>query len=246
MTLFLASVRDASEAELALHAGADIIDLKEPTRGALGAVDHAIIEAAVRRIARRALLSATVGDVPMQAEALRKKVAEVAACGVDYVKLGLLPQGDPQSCLEMLGTAASAARLIIVLFADRLPPFDAVAAAARIGAAGIMLDTEGKGAGSLLDHMRPAALARFVAAAKGHGLTVGLAGSLRKEHVRQLLALAPDLIGFRGALCLRQARVASLDPAACREVRALIPRAASWLAPRPPIPLPRPPVQALC
>src|SRR5712691_8352699 len=50
MTKFLASVRDVSEAEIALAAGADIIDLKEPARGALGAVEPAIIAAAVRRI----------------------------------------------------------------------------------------------------------------------------------------------------------------------------------------------------
>ena len=39
MTLFLASVRDAAEAETALLANADIIDLKDPAQGALGAVD---------------------------------------------------------------------------------------------------------------------------------------------------------------------------------------------------------------
>jgi dihydroneopterin aldolase len=36
MTLFLASVRDEAEAAIALLARADIIDLKEPGRGALG------------------------------------------------------------------------------------------------------------------------------------------------------------------------------------------------------------------
>ena len=41
MTLFLASVRDVAEAEIALLAGADIVDLKDPAQGALGAVDPA-------------------------------------------------------------------------------------------------------------------------------------------------------------------------------------------------------------
>ncbi len=37
MTLFLASVRDAAEAEIAIGAGADIVDLKDPgQQGALG------------------------------------------------------------------------------------------------------------------------------------------------------------------------------------------------------------------
>jgi uncharacterized protein (UPF0264 family) len=246
MTLFLASVRDTAEAEIALEAGADIVDLKEPSRGALGAVDPSTITATVRTVAGRAGSSATVGDVPMRREMVRKRVAEITACGVDYVKLGLLPEDDPAGCLELLRASGLAARLIVVLFADRLPLFDAVAAASRIGAAGVMLDTAGKDSGSLLDHMRLDGLARFVATAKGHGLTVGLAGSLRIGHVRALLGLVPDLIGFRGALCRGNERSSALDPAACRDIRELIPPAAHGLHLGPHIPLPSAPVEALC
>lgn len=245
MTQFLASVRDVSEAAIALAAGADIIDLKEPSRGALGAVEPAIVKAALQHIAGRARVSATAGDLPMRAETVRERVAAIAACGVDYVKLGLRPEGDPQDCLQILGAPELAARLILVLFADRLPDFDAVAAASRMGAAGIMLDTAGKGGGSLLDHMPPEALARFVAGARQHGLTVGLAGSLRREHVPALLALEPDLLGFRGALCHDGVRGGALDPVACRALRALIPRAARASNPRARMPLPAAPVLAL-
>jgi dihydroneopterin aldolase len=62
----------------------------------------------------------------------------------------------------------------------------------------------------------------FVTQARTHGLTVGLAGSLTAADVPVLLPLAPDLIGFRGALCLGP-RSASLDLAACATIRALIP-----------------------
>jgi dihydroneopterin aldolase len=245
MTLFLASVRDRLEAQIALAVGADIIDLKEPARGALGAVDHATIRTVLRDIAGRAPVSATVGDLPMRPKTVRESVSQVAGLGVDYVKLGIEPDGDPQGCLEGLRGVAAGARLILVLFADRLPDFDAVATASRIGAAGVMLDTAGKGSGSLLDHLGLAALFRFVTAAKAHGLTVGLAGSLRQEHVPALLGLAPDILGFRGALCRGQAREGTLDPAACREVRALI-RAPDRLDPGPRAPLPNAAVQALC
>jgi (5-formylfuran-3-yl)methyl phosphate synthase len=245
MTLFLASVRDAAEAEIALEAGADIVDLKEPSRGALGAAEPSTITATVRAIAGRAASSATVGHVPMRGEIVRTRVAEIAACGVDYVKLGLLPKGDPLGCLEMLRASTLAARLIVVLFADRLPHFEAVDAASSIGAAGVMLDTAGKGGGSLVDHMRLDGLACFVATAKGHGLIVGLAGSLRKGHVRALLGLAPDFIGFRGALCRANERSSALDPSACRDIRALIPPAAHGLLAGPHIP-PSAPAEALC
>ena len=53
MTLFLASVRDMAEAETARLAHADIIDLKDPALGALGAVDLATTKRVVDLIAGR-------------------------------------------------------------------------------------------------------------------------------------------------------------------------------------------------
>ena len=170
MTLFLASVRDVAEAEIALLAGADIIDLKDPAQGALGAVDPATARSVVDVIAGRVPVSATIGDLPMQAEAIRGAVLERASCGVDYVKLGLFPGGDPQACFEALRPIAPRVRLILVLFADALPSFDAVAAASDMGATGIMLDTADKNAGSLLTHLDASGIARFVAHAKDAGL----------------------------------------------------------------------------
>jgi dihydroneopterin aldolase len=223
MTLFLASVRNREEAETALGAGADIIDLKEPGNGALGALDPGMIEACVARVAGRAPVSATVGDLPMQAEIIRDAVRDTASLGVDYVKLGLFPEGDARSCLDPLEREARTIPLILVVFADAWPAFDAVAEAARIGAHGIMLDTRGKGSGSLLDHLSIEALAGFIIAAKAGGLNVGVAGSLRAAQVPLLLPLLPDLIGFRGALCRHGAREAGLNADSCASIRALIP-----------------------
>ncbi|MGH6792552.1 MAG: (5-formylfuran-3-yl)methyl phosphate synthase [Methyloceanibacter sp.] len=224
MTLFLASVRNTDEAETALGAGADIIDLKDPRRGALGALDPDMIGTCVERVAGRVPVSATIGDLPMQIEIVRDAICATASMGVDYVKLGLFPEGDARICLDLLGQVTQAIPLIFVVFADALPNFDAVAEAARIGARGVMFDTMGKESGSLLDRLSPDALVGFIAAAKAKGLSVGLAGSLRAEHVQSLLPLQPDLIGFRGALCRGGARDAALDPEAGAAIRKLIPR----------------------
>ena len=222
MTLFLASVRDEAEAAIALLAGADIIDLKEPRWGALGALGRDTTRSIVSLIGGRVPVSATIGDVPMHPETIGDAVLEKAACGVDYVKFGLFPDGDARRCLDALRPLARRVPLILVLFADGLPDFDPMAAAAAMGSAGIMLDTADKGSGSLLAHLDPRQLASFVTQARTHGLTVGLAGSLTAADVPVLLPLAPDLIGFRGALCLGH-RSASVDLAACATVRALIP-----------------------
>ena len=47
MTRMLASVADAAEAEAVLQLGADIVDLKDPRRGALGAVSLDAARAAI-------------------------------------------------------------------------------------------------------------------------------------------------------------------------------------------------------
>jgi (5-formylfuran-3-yl)methyl phosphate synthase len=223
MTLFLASVRDAEEAEMAIGAGANIIDLKDPGQGALGALVPDTIAACVRRIAARAPVSATIGDLPLEGEVLRNAVLATAALGVDYVKVGLFPDGDAERSLNLLTTEAAQIRLIVVLFADALPDFDAIGLAARIGAHGVMFDTMGKDAGSLPDHMSFMALAEYIASAKAEGLVVGLAGSLKAKHVASLVALSPDLLGFRGALCQRGDRSEDLDPVRLAAIRALIP-----------------------
>lgn len=223
MTKFLASVRDAGEAEAALAAGADIIDLKDPAKGALGALTPEGIASCVVAIAGRAEVSATVGDLPMVPDRVRSTVLATAAMGVDYVKLGLFPGGDARACLNLLAEEVPGLRLILVVFADALPRFDAIRAASRIGASGVMLDTARKDGSSLLDHLPLDRLADFVFSARAEGLLAGLAGSLKASYVPALLPLKPDLLGFRGALCRNGARGAALDTSACDAIRALIP-----------------------
>jgi uncharacterized protein (UPF0264 family) len=223
MTRFLASVRDAEEAQAVLAAGADIVDLKDPAKGALGAVELPFIKTCVAAVAGRAAVSATVGDLPTDGDRLHDAVHATAACGVDDVKLGIQRSGDAHACFARLRKSPSRAGLILVFFADAMPDFDPVAAAIDAGARGLMLDTAGKQAGSLLDHMAIGEIAGFVEAGRRKGLMVGVAGALRADHVAPLLALSPDVIGFRGALCHGWRRDARLDPVACSQIRALIP-----------------------
>jgi len=224
MTLLLASVRDRAEAEMAIGAGADIIDLKDPSNGALGALSPRTIAACVDHIAGRAPVSATIGDLPLEGKVVREAITGTAGLGVDYVKVGIFPGSGAARCLRQLEPEAARVRLILVLFADAMPEFDAVDIAARIGGQGVMFDTLGKTSGSLPDHITYIALAGHIAAAKAEGLIVGVAGSLRAKHVPGLVALEPDLIGFRGAFCLEGDRGKSLDASRLSAIRALIPK----------------------
>lgn len=225
--LFLASVRDCREALSAAALGADILDLKEPRRGALGAVardeQHAILAALG---SERPAVSATVGDLPLEATSLAAAIRATAAAGVDIVKFGVFARGaEAAAGLRALGRALrdDAIALVAVLPADKLGGIGEILDLARRAIAecdvvGVMLDTAAKSRGSLPELLAYQELARFVAAAHAAGRLAGLAGSLRAEHIEPLAATGADLLGFRGALCAGD-RSAALDTAAFRAVR---------------------------
>jgi (5-formylfuran-3-yl)methyl phosphate synthase len=223
MTRMLASVSSPEEAEIALAGGADIIDLKDPARGALGAVTPDVIRATVKTVGKRRLTSAVAGDLPMQPGLVAATVREIAATGVDYVKLGLFPGGDASACISALAEIATGTKLIAVFFADASPDLSLLPLLKRSGFAGAMIDTQGKAAGRLLDHLDIARLRGFVEDCHASGMIAGLAGSLETPDIPRLLVLAPDLLGFRGALCGPGGRTAALDPARLQAVRGLIP-----------------------
>lgn len=221
MPALLASVATLAEAATALAEGADILDLKQPAAGALGAWPVEEIREAVCRLGGGRPLSATIGDLPLLPEAVVPAVEGVAGTGVDYVKIGFFAGGDPRGCLQALRPLAREARLVAVLMADQGPDLGLLPALAEAGFVGAMLDTAAKGAGGLRRHLPEARLAAFVAAARVNGLLCGLAGSLTLADIAPLAALGPDYLGFRGALC-RGERTGSLDPAALRAVRAAL------------------------
>lgn len=223
MTLMLASVRGPEEAAVALAAGADIIDLKDPARGALGAVDVGTVRETVAIVAGARPVSAVTGDTRMDPAVVRAAVEAMTEAGVDYVKQGIFPGGDPAGCIRALSPIAARARLVAVLFADRGPDFSLLPVLAAAGFAGAMLDTAEKSSGRLLDHMEMTELHRFVQQCETHRLKSGLAGSLEAPDVPRLLLLQPGLLGFRSALCAGAGRTGPIDPEAAREIRALIP-----------------------
>jgi uncharacterized protein (UPF0264 family) len=214
----LASVADLAEVELALPL-ADLIDLKDPAQGALGAWPLPRIRQAVRQIDGRRPVSATVGDLPPDAASSAEAALATAAEGVDIVKLGFFAGADHVRLAQALAPVAGrGVALVAVLMADQGPDLATIPALAAAGFRGIMLDTADKTAGGLLAHRSTAALAQFVADARRHGLLTGLAGSLRVGDIRTLALLLPDFLGFRGALC-GGGRTGAIDPARLAAVR---------------------------
>jgi FolB domain-containing protein len=162
------------------------------------------------------------GDLPMEPGLVAATVRAIAATGVDYVKLGIFPGGDPSGCIEGLVEIAAGTKLVAVFFADASPDFSLLPLLKRCGFAGAMIDTRNKAAGRLLDHCDMPRLLGFVQDCHAIGMIAGLAGSLETPDIPRLLVLAPDLLGFRGALC-GAGRASGLDLGRTQAVRGLIP-----------------------
>ncbi|MEZ5444767.1 MAG: (5-formylfuran-3-yl)methyl phosphate synthase [Gammaproteobacteria bacterium] len=210
----LASVRSLPEAEIALAAGVDIIDLKEPAHGALGAVSHAVARDVVHMVDGAVRVSATIGD---DLHGDRRRTAEavraMAATGVDIVKVGLFDEAERAELLSALAPlAASGIRIVAVLLVDRGLRLE-VEDVAAAGLYGAMLDTACKASGSLTQLLSADQIRTFPEACRHapRRLLCGLAGSLRLEDIAAVSRGGPDYLGFRGALCHDGARVGQLS-----------------------------------
>ena len=222
MTGLLASICSVEEAAIALHAGADIIDCKDPSRGALGALDLDRIAAIVDYVNGERPVSATLGDLPPDPKRIQAAVRNTADCGVDYIKLGLFDEPTAASCIRALEEECRHNQLIAVCFADRFDPTPLLPLLSTQGFHGVMIDTAEKQNGRLTDLWTLDRLGRFVDQAQLLGLVCGLAGRLTLDDIPSLLPLNADYLGFRSALCVA-GRTSRVDREAMLRARDALP-----------------------
>jgi uncharacterized protein (UPF0264 family) len=223
MTGMLASVNSVAEALLVLSAGVDIIDLKQPALGALGALEITAVKQIVDGIAGRCPISATIGDLPMQSEPVFNAIKAMAETGVDYIKIGFFPGDDwPGTINKLVELTGQNHALIAVLFADSQPDLAIMRLLKEAGFTGVMLDTMNKKKGSLTKLMNKTEIGQFVTQTKALQLLCGLAGSLRLEDIPELIVYQPDYLGFRGALFQGHNRVGQLNKQAVVQIKRAI------------------------
>jgi uncharacterized protein (UPF0264 family) len=226
----LVSVVDAAEARLAVAGGVDIVDVKNPAEGSLGAPAPGVI-AQVREVVPPELpLSAALGDLPCLPGTAALAARGAARSGAAYVKLGLWGFAGTEDAVATLRAARVAvdgeAEVVAVAYADaaRVPrrplaPGELVAVAREAGVRGCLIDTAIKDGRGLLSWLGLEQLAELVAEAQGAGLEIALAGELRAEDLVALLATGADIAGVRSAACRGGLRTAALDPARIAELR---------------------------
>jgi len=228
----LVSVVDGAEAELAVAGGVDVVDVKNPAEGSLGAPAPGVI-AQVRAVVPAELpLSVAIGDLPALPGTAALAALGAARSGADYVKLGLWGTSTTEEAVAVLRAAREAvdrdAAVIAVAYADAarvpsrpLPPAELVSAARRAGVSGCLLDTAVKDGRGLLSWLSAEALAALVAEAHGAGLAMALAGELRAEDLAVVRATGADIAGVRSAACRDGRRTAALDPLRIARLRSV-------------------------
>jgi uncharacterized protein (UPF0264 family) len=209
----LISVVATEEVTAAVRGGADIIDVKNPAEGALGANLPCVIRQ-VRDLAPPNIpVSATLGDLPHLPGTAALAALGAATCGVQFVKVGLRGSRRPDDAVALLRRVCRAVRdhdpnvkIIACAYADgdqigALLPLVLPAVAAEAGADGCLVDTYRKGTGTLLTQLAEDQLRRLVADCHQAGLLCALAGSLTSRELPRVVRYRPDIIGFRTAVC---------------------------------------------
>ncbi|MEM1659088.1 MAG: (5-formylfuran-3-yl)methyl phosphate synthase [Candidatus Jordarchaeales archaeon] len=209
----LVSPIDEVEALEAVAGGADIIDVKNPSEGSLGANFPWVIRRVRKVVPRSVEVSATVGDVPFKPGTIALAALGAAVCGVDYVKVGLYGVSRFEDAVYLskqvvraVKEFSPAVKVVIAGYADAarvgaIDPFLIPAVVEEAGADVAMVDTAVKDGNSLVDLWGESGITRFVSLAKSRGLSVALAGSLRKEELPLIAKLGADIVGVRGAAC---------------------------------------------
>ncbi|MDD4300394.1 MAG: (5-formylfuran-3-yl)methyl phosphate synthase [Methanomicrobium sp.] len=204
----LVSPASAEEARYALSA--DIIDVKKPSEGSLGANFPWVISE-IKSMTEKPV-SAAIGDYDFRPGSASQGAFGAACAGADYVKVGLMFDG-VENAFEFIKSVTKAVKwkfpektVVIATYADysrvdSISPFEMAPLAAKAGADVSMIDTAIKDGKSLFDHLSEDELIKFTQTNQSLGLKTALAGSLKFDDLSILKRINPEIIGVRGMVC---------------------------------------------
>jgi len=209
----LVSPMNIEEAQMALDGGADILDIKNPKEGSLGANFPWAIRAVVDLASGRVPVSATIGDLDYKPGTASLAALGAAVSGAEYIKAGLLGVKTPDQAEDMLDKIVEAVKgldknkkVVAAGYSDfsrvgSISPMLLPKAAAAAGADLVMVDTAVKDGRSTFQFMSESDLRNFIDLGRAEGLEVAIAGTIGFEHIDMLKTLEPDIIGVRGIVC---------------------------------------------
>jgi uncharacterized protein (UPF0264 family) len=228
----LVSVVSAAEARLALAGGADIIDVKDPREGALGAPAPSVLSGVVSAVGSAAPVSVALGDMPDLPHTAALAARGAALTGADYVKVGLRGVDNLDRAIAVMSAVQDAVgpqtAVIAAAYADAgaldppaLSPALLPELVRRTGISGALVDTCVKDGRGLYGWLSESELADLIAHTRAAGASFAVAGQLTLD---ELCRVEADVVGVRSAVCRDGDRTGELDPelvaAAIAELRA--------------------------
>ncbi len=210
----LISVTSLKESKIAADAGADILDIKNPNEGSLGAQLPWIVSEIANEFKGSGILcSATLGDLPFKPGTAALAAYGAASCGAKYIKSGLYGIRNHREAFLMMKSIKRAVRMIstdALVVASGYADYkrfggisynEIISASSDAGADVVMVDTAIKDGKNLFDAMFHWQIEDFINDVHDAGMLAAIAGSIKFEHLGILSDLNPDIIGVRGAVC---------------------------------------------
>lgn len=209
----LVSPISPEEAISAHKGGADIIDVKNPKEGSLGANFPWVIRSVREAIGSKKPISATIGDFNYKPGTASLAALGAATAGAQYIKVGLYDIHTEEQALDMLVNITRSVKdldpskkVVASGYSDykrinSISPHLLPALGAEAGVDVVMVDTGIKDGRSTFEFMDEEELTMFTDAIRDQGLESALAGTLKFEDMPMLKRIRPDIIGVRGMVC---------------------------------------------
>ena len=215
----LVSVVSAREARRALAGGADIIDVKDPSQGPLGAPSPHVLSEVVAEVGGAVPVSVALGDLPNLPHTAALAARGAVLSGADYVKVGLRGVQGIDDAVALMRAVADAVgprtAVIAAAYADAgaldppaLAPEWLPGVVDRSGIAGALVDTFVKDGRGLYSWLSPSGLVDLIARTRSAGGSFAVAGQLTLGELHRVEA---DVVGVRSAVCRGGDRAAELD-----------------------------------
>ncbi|KXB07408.1 hypothetical protein AKJ52_00215 [candidate division MSBL1 archaeon SCGC-AAA382C18] len=234
MTKLLVSPKNVEEARIASKVNVDIIDVKNPKEGSLGANFPWVISQIREIVPSEILISAAIGDFPNLPGSASLAASGAHNAGADIIKVGLKGPKESNDAINLMEKVVKSinrnsetGQVVACGYGDferadtidieKLPVIGKEA-----GVDYVMIDTAIKDGKPVTEFLTLEQLENFVNKAHSLDLKAALAGSLGREEISQLKKLEPDVIGVRGAVCREKDRTKGMSEELIRDLRNIL------------------------
>ncbi len=227
----LVSVRSPQEATAALEGGADIVDVKEPARGPLGAAGPGMIAEVTELVRERSsatVVSAALGEVgefvptcpPL---VLQKSQPDLVKSGLSGLRGGAVSWQQAWHAFRKQCYVRPGVQWVAVSYADHErsgspSPVSVFEEGHRMDCPVLLIDTFQKDGTTLIDWLSAQKLNQLRQMTRAADMKLALAGQITATVLPQVLAVDPDIVAVRGAVCESGDRGAAVNSERVREL----------------------------